>query len=203
MKKTALINSLAALAIFSSGANANVISVAAGSLGQCPTVGSAGSCAAVYQFNGDGSVDTLVDSSVPSTDSIEDTLIGIQNNSGHTLNSLSLDGMGLGIFGFENDGQSTVANPGTGPGDTYFGHYFDSKGVLLGTTSFSGINSAQDKGTIDFAGLLNGGYGWFVLEDQISFNAPPVVSSVPLPGAIWLFGSAIVGFAGFGRRKSI
>ena len=31
----------------------------------------------------------------------------------------------------------------------------------------------------------------------------PDLNEVPLPGAIWLFGSALLGFAGFGRKKSI
>ena len=172
----------------------------ASSLTQCASTGVAGTCAAVYRFNSDGSVDTLVDSSVPSTDGIEDTLIGIQNNSGHTLDSLTLNGMGLSIFSFDSDGQSNIANPGSGPGATYFGQYFDGMGVLLGTTSFSGINVAGDLGTVDFAGLVTGGYGWFVLEEQINFNAPPIVSSVPLPAALPLMASAL-GFVGIARRR--
>lgn len=31
----------------------------------------------------------------------------------------------------------------------------------------------------------------------------PGLNEVPLPGAIWLFGSALLGFAGFNRKKSI
>ena len=30
-----------------------------------------------------------------------------------------------------------------------------------------------------------------------------IVSAVPVPGAVWLFGSAIAGLIGFGRRKQI
>jgi hypothetical protein len=33
---------------------------------------------------------------------------------------------------------------------------------------------------------------------NIAFN----VQAVPVPGAVWLFGSAIVGLIGFGRRKA-
>lgn len=32
-------------------------------------------------------------------------------------------------------------------------------------------------------------------------SAPPVVSTVPVPAAVWLFGTAIAGFAGFSRYK--
>lgn len=145
---------------------------------QCPTVGAAASCAVLYTFNADGSVSTSVDSSISSTDGIEDTLAGVQNNSGHTINSITLSGIGtssLGIFDFDGDGASSIPNPGSGPGNTYFGQYSDSLGGLLGTTTFSAITTVStlnDTGTVDFAGLTDGGSAWFVLEDQISFTAP-------------------------------
>lgn len=194
--------------ILSMGSSASVISVSPGSLTQCPIVGSATSCAAVYRFNADGSVDTLVDSSISSTDDLEDTLVGVQNNSGHTINSLSLSGVGtsgLGVFDFDDDGESAISNPGSGPGDTYFGQYFDSAAALLGTTSFDNISTvsvSNDTGRVNFAGLTNGGYGWWVLEDQISFSAPPTVAgSVPEPAEIALFGIGLLGFEGMRRRK--
>ena len=37
--------------------------------------------------------------------------------------------------------------------------------------------------------------------DNISFTSGTVVSAVPVPGAIWLFGSALLGMIGFKRRK--
>ncbi len=194
------------LATLAVPASASIISVAAGSLGACPTVGAATACAVAYRFNADGSVDTLTDSTISSTDGIEDTLVGIINNSGGTLNSLTLNGVGtggVGVFDFDGDGQSTVANPGSGLGDTYFGKYFNAGGGLLGTTTFSGIGGpGNSMGTIDFAGLTNGGSGWFVLEDQIDFSAPPTVGSVPLPAALPLMFSAL-GFGGIARRRQM
>lgn len=174
-------------------------------IGSCPTVGLATSCAVVYTFNADGSISTAVNSSIPSTDGIEDTLAGIVNNSGHTINSLTLDGGSLDIFGFDGDGISTVPNPGSGPGNTYFGQYFDATNHLLGTTTFSGINATRTKGTINFSGLTNGGTGWFVLEEQISFSAPPTpTSTVPEPEtyALMLAGLSLVGFASRRRKLS-
>jgi len=38
------------------------------------------------------------------------------------------------------------------------------------------------------------------LTGNLTFNA---VSAVPVPGAFWLFGTAIAGMVGFGRRKSV
>jgi hypothetical protein len=34
-------------------------------------------------------------------------------------------------------------------------------------------------------------------------SAPSNVSAVPLPGALWLFGSAVVAFLGFSMRRKI
>jgi hypothetical protein len=206
MKIRKLLLTVATLVVFSSAAKSAVIPVSAGSLGG-PTVGLATSLAAQYRFNADGSIDTLVDSTVLSTDGIEDTLVGVLNNSGHTINSLSLTGTGIsgeGIFGFEFDGQSTIPNPGTGPGDSYFGQYFDANNILLGTVFFTVL--ADDNGTVHFPGLPNGGWGWWVLEDQIDFSAPPVVVDpppvvTPIPAAVWLFGSGLFGLLGINKKR--
>lgn len=37
----------------------------------------------------------------------------------------------------------------------------------------------------------------------MSFVATPQISAVPIPGAMWLMGSALIGFAGWGRRTAV
>ena len=50
--------------------------------------------------------------------------------------------------------------------------------------------------SIDFGGTAN-----FTGYDNITFGSvTPDISPVPLPAAAWLFGSALLGFAGFKRR---
>ncbi|MBC7756443.1 MAG: DVUA0089 family protein [Bdellovibrio sp.] len=45
---------------------------------------------------------------------------------------------------------------------------------------------------------------WRVNLDGVDNATGPVnPSAVPLPGAVWLFGTAIAGFAGFSRRKTV
>ena len=61
-----------------------------------------------------------------------------------------------------------------------------------------GVAFAGNAKSIDFGGTANQtGF------DNITFGTDtPVVSAVPVPAAAWLFGSALLGFAGF-RRKSV
>src|SRR5437899_11535970 len=69
---------------------------------QCPPVWVDTSCAVLIVFNADGSRTTLVDPTQPPFDGIEDTLIGVQNNSTVSITMLGLSG--TNIFGFDGDG---------------------------------------------------------------------------------------------------
>lgn len=68
----------------------------------------------------------------------------------------------------------------------------------------AGINGAD---TIRNTAI--GGYGDYRVTfsgDNLSFNLSGnaiVVSQVPVPAAVWLFGSAIIGMIGIGRRKAV
>ncbi|UOA09828.1 DUF1566 domain-containing protein [Methylobacter sp. S3L5C] len=50
-------------------------------------------------------------------------------------------------------------------------------------------------GTMSYIGKLNQNFAWAVRSGD--------VAAVPLPGAVWLFGSALVGLIGLKRRKNI
>ena len=54
--------------------------------------------------------------------------------------------------------------------------------------------------TFQFGDILDDGVDFRGISNYRAYGDP---SAVPLPGAIWLFGSAVLGFAGFGRRNKI
>jgi hypothetical protein len=72
----------------------------------------------------------------------------------------------------------------------------------IGGTTPSNLNTIRftaDAGqvyTIVLGGYRNG--AWNLTSDGYKLN----VSAVPVPGAVWLFGSAMAGLIGFGRRKN-
>jgi N-acetylmuramoyl-L-alanine amidase len=111
---------------------------------QCPAVGASPSCAVLITINPNGSLSIQTDGSVGPFDSIEDTLVGVQNNSGATVYGIRLNGSG--IFGFDGDGTGGGATGYEGPG-----------------TSFTIID--DNSGVVNFpAGLANGASAWFELE---------------------------------------
>lgn len=63
--------------------------------------------------------------------------------------------------------------------------------------SLDGIFTLQDSGG-NFMGL-SGGELW----GSLSSVPPPPMSAVPLPATFWLFGTALLGFAGLARRTKI
>lgn len=79
---------------------------------------------------------------------------------------------------------------------------YDVAGALLGETAFNGAvgghffgwESAAGIGKITIHDNPNASYMQF---DNIGFG----VATVPVPGAVWLFGSALAGLGLFGKRK--
>ncbi len=127
-------------------------------------------------------------------DGSEDTYIGVQNNSTHTITSLNISGPG--IFGLDGDGIDTygamkvVGNPDT----TGYG----------GPIGFFNIANANSGVLNFFGGLAAGGNTFFSLEEPLTSTSFSV-STVPAPivGAGWpgivaAFGGA---FAWWRRRR--
>lgn len=75
-------------------------------------------------------------------------------------------------------------------------------GHTLGTITFDALT--EGTGSISMTDSLK--YGGFVFAGNpvaVSYNNASVdISAVPVPAAVWLFGSGLVGLAGIARRRS-
>jgi hypothetical protein len=153
---------------------------------QCPPVGLDTSCAVLIVFNPDGSRTTLVDPTQPPFDGIEDTLVGVQNNSSTPVSSLSLTGPG--IFGFDGDGLCAQSNaPGGCPFDsTLYAGRSSTTSTAVTTAGCGNTFTITDmvtfsSGTVNWplcAGISSGGSAYFSLEGPTAVVAPPTAPIV-------------------------
>jgi hypothetical protein len=130
---------------------------------QCPPVGLSPSCGSLLVINADRSVSVYTDPNVGPFDGVEDTLIGIRNDSGQAVSAITAYGP-QGIFGFDNDGLCGFYVPSPG-------------GCPFGPTGYEGpgVNFVTDPtttadGELDFAGagIVPGGSAYFSLEGAIT-----------------------------------
>jgi hypothetical protein len=123
-------------------------------------------------------------------DGIEDTLIGVLNNSGAVLTSISLSSS-TDIFGFDGDGICTfVACPGGA----------DASGYGPASVIFSGINAADTAGIVGFSpGIANGGTAFFSLEEAVT--ASQIMPGTPEPSTLPMLGLAVIALGVILRRR--
>jgi hypothetical protein len=172
---------LAALAVF--GSLGFMASTAYA--GPCPVVGGATDCNFVITIT-DSGITTTVNGAIPPYDGVEDQLVGVINNSTHSVAQLSLTGSGL--FGFDGDGLCTFIDCSA------WAHPTGYEGPNT-SFSFSNINS----GLVLFTGgLAAGATAYFSLEEPASINT---VVTAPEPGTLALLGLAAAAF-GFSRRRN-
>ncbi len=239
--KTSFKNNLVATAVGTILAGVASLTVApaawAGSSAACPPEGYAtAGCDVVITLNPNGSttISNGASSGLPTSsevpvgssaypgtyDNSDDTLIGVVNNSGHTVDSIHLSGS-TGLFGFDSDGigSSSYANlagdygSAHGASSSSFASEFHSgySGTDSPTSSYdlSGpLNSFSDyslggsSGNVDFGtGLVNGGSAFFSLEGQLSPADFTATSTVPEPGSLAIFAAGLAGLAGLGMMR--
>ncbi len=134
---------------------------------ECPATGNNTGCEFLITINPGGGLSIAQDTTAPNNgpyDGIDDTLVGVVNNSGGPVSSFALSST-LTIYGFENDGPCTETPGPTGCGASP--NNYGGPGV-----TFSGINAAKTSGTINFGpALANGGTAWFGLEEALSITS--------------------------------
>jgi hypothetical protein len=79
---------------------------------QCPAVGESPSCAILIQINADRSVTVLDDAGAGQYDGSDDTLVGVQNDSGSPVAAITVNGPGSDLSGFDGDGICTFSFTG-------------------------------------------------------------------------------------------
>lgn len=185
------------LLLFATGAIGTA--VAAPAFTECPTVGFAASCDVLITINADGSATVAQDASQPPYDDVEDSLVGVLNNSATTIGSLPLSGSD--IFGLDADGMcssgfgaSGNCSQGLNQGDPY-----DYTGDFV---TFSITD--PDNGVVNFAGgLAPGASSYFSLEGipTTDITVGPPTSGAPEPASYGLMGASGLLLLGFTRLR--
>ncbi len=140
---------------------------------QCPAVAIDKTCAILIVIEPDGSLTILSDPSQKPFDGSEDTLLGVQNNSGIVVPSIAVGSSTQAVFAFEAPA-----------GEDGLCHYtFVGNGYCKATpkpptgyegpdSSFSGISANKRDGTVNFTdaggGLAPGASTFFSLENAIT-----------------------------------
>jgi len=137
---------------------------------QCPVLGFDTSCQILIEVLPSGSLQSYKDPSQGPFDGVEDTLIGVQNNSPNPVTHIALKG--ANIFGFDGDGLCSGKNESGGAGfePPPAGCPFGPTGYEGPGTEFTIANT--EEGTVNFTGngIPPGGTAYFSLEGQVEFT---------------------------------
>jgi hypothetical protein len=190
------------------GSLVGVVAIAAGSAGtasaaplfpQCPPVGSNQGCSQLIVVKKDGTATVKVDPAAPKNgyDGVEDTLIGVQNNSGKKISSINLASTVQPIMAFDGDG---LCNPSQWPSATTHNtppgcpgpQGFGSTGYEGPRNSFSNISLNKLTGTVNFKPALQpGGSSYFALEEALQPGQLRSSQKGPIAGPVTVRGNFV------------
>ena len=190
--RAALVGAASAATMMFGATGAMAAVLPAEAVGICPAIGADTDCGTVIVIT-DGGALTFTGLQGP-YDGIEDTLVGILNQSSTALTSIGLSGGN--IFGFDGDG--LVVYGGTGNAS-------DPTGYGGPNTTFTVTDN--NNGFVNFlAALQTGESAYFSLEEDITsvivttVNGDPV-SDVPLPASALVLLTALSGFGALRLRR--
>ena len=173
---------------------------------ECVPVGADTSCDLLIIINPGGGITVLDDTNQGPFDGGDDTMLGVYNNSGGTVNFIDLAGT-TDIFGFEGDGICGGFNPAP-PACPY-----GTTGYEGPNTSFSNIANAGKTGRVNFTGgLANQGTTYFSLEEALtaaSLNpctapfTPSRTITGNVPGSVTVTGQTLIDNAQIGGSVSV
>jgi hypothetical protein len=150
-------------------------------VGAFPPLGHDTKPAFIITFGPNGSITTVKTGQGP-FDGIEDTYVGVRNQSGTPLAKIHVSSS-LDIFAFDDDGLSSppFGTPGI-PGSPFGPTGYEGPG-----TSFSNINGAENAGDVIFKGGLPSGFqAFFSLEEAPnSINVTPGTTRLNLSADVF------------------
>jgi hypothetical protein len=161
---------------------------------ECPAIGSNTSCAILVIINPGGSLTILQDNTQGPYDGSDDTLVGVLNNSGTTVPSITLSSSTLSPFGFESDGICIYTFVGSGYCSGAY--YKTDPGDYAGpANTFSNISASGSTGTVVFTGgLAPGAATYFSLESSLTASSlSGGLGGVPAPASLILVMTGLAG----------
>ena len=127
---------------------------------QCPAIGASPSCQILIIVNSDRTVSVYGDPNVGPYDGLEDTLVGIQNDSSRPVEAITASGT-PGLAGFDGDGLCTATGA---PSECPFG----PSGYEGPGTAFIPDATDTSRVEVDFSGgLAAGAHTYFSLEESL------------------------------------